>query len=77
MVGCKKKVYLGPKKLKTMKNYSLLLLAMMTSLCALAKDYTLEEVRDQWTSREIKVANGGKNPNIVQLLTAFQNVWGT
>ena len=50
---------------------------MMTSLCALAKDYTLEEVRDQWTSREIKVANGGKNPNIVQLLTAFQNVWGT
>ena len=60
-----------------MKNYLLLLLAMMTSLCALAKDFTLEEVRDQWTSREIKVANGGKNPNIVQLLTAFQNVWGT
>ena len=48
-----KKVYLGPKKLKAMKNYLLLLLAMMTSLCALAKDYTLEEVRDQWTSREI------------------------
>ena len=61
-----------------MKKYLLLLLAATTSMCALAtENHSLEEIRDQWTSRNIKVPKGGENPNIVQLLTAFQNAWGT
>lgn len=39
--------------------------------------YSLEEIRDQWTLRNIKVPNGGQSPNIVQLLTAYHNVWGS
>ena len=62
----------------SMKKYLLLLLAATTSMCALAtENHSLEEIRDQWTSRNIKVPKGGENPNIVQLLTAFQNAWGT
>ena len=60
-----------------MKKSLLLLLAVMTSIYALATDYhSLEEIRDQWRSRNIKVPQGGQNPNIVQLLSAFQNAWG-
>lgn len=62
-----------------MKKYLLLLLAVSASLWVLAADnyYGLEEIRDQWKSRNIKVPNGGQSPDIVKLLTAFQNVWGT
>lgn len=59
-----------------MKKYLLLLLAVTTSLYTLAADYhSLEEIRDQWTSRNIKVPQGGKNPGIVQLVKAFQDTW--
>ena len=60
-----------------MKKYLLLFWVAMTSIYALAADYhSLEEIRDQWRSRNIKVPQGGQNPNIVQLLSAFQNAWG-
>lgn len=59
-----------------MKKYFLLLLAVTTSIYALATDYpSLEEIRDQWMSRNIKVPQGGNNPGIVQLVKAFQNTW--
>ena len=43
-----------------MKKYLLLLLAVSASLWVLAADnyYGLEEIRDQWKSRNIKVPNG-------------------
>ncbi len=59
-----------------MKKYLLLFWAAMTCMHALATDYSLEEIRDQWASRNIKVPNGGQSPDIVKLLTAFQDVWG-
>ncbi|MCR4853896.1 MAG: hypothetical protein K5893_09935 [Prevotella sp.] len=59
-----------------MKKYLLLLLAMTTSMYALAVEYhSLEEIRDQWASRNIKVPQGGKTPGIIQLLKAFQDTW--
>ena len=59
-----------------MKKYLLLLTAVMTSMYALAIDFhSLEEIRDQWKSRNIKVPQGGNNPGIVQLLKAFQDTW--
>lgn len=59
-----------------MKKYLLLLLALTTSMYALAADYhSLEEIRDQWASRNIKVSKGGNTPGIVQLVKAFQDIW--
>lgn len=59
-----------------MKKSLLLLLAVTTSLYALATEYhSLEEIRDQWTSLNIKVPQEGNNPGIVQLLKAFQDTW--
>ena len=59
-----------------MKKSLLLLLAVMTSICALATEYhSLEEIRDQWTSHNIQVPKGGNDPGIVQLLKAFQDTW--
>ena len=59
-----------------MKKYLLILLAVTTSIYAMAADYhSLEEIRDQWTSRNIKVPKGGNNPGIVQLVKAFQDTW--
>ena len=59
-----------------MKKSLLLLLAITTSLYALATEYhSLEEIRDQWTTRNIKVPQEGNNPGIVQLLKAFQDTW--
>lgn len=50
----------------------------MTNMYALAIDFhSLEEIRDQWTSRNIKVPQGGNNPGIVQLLNAFQDTWNS
>ena len=61
-----------------MKKYLLLLLAVMTGMYALATDYrSLEEIHDQWKSRNIKVPQGGVNPGIVQLVKAFQDTWHT
>lgn len=61
-----------------MKKFLFLLFAALTSMYALATEYhTLEEIHAQWMSRNIKVPKGGQNPKIVQLLTAFQDVWGT
>jgi len=49
----------------------------MSGMYALAgNEHTLEEIRDQWQSRNIKVTKGGATPNIIQLLSAFQDVWG-
>ena len=59
-----------------MKKYLLLLWVATTSMYALATDFhTLEEIRDQWKTRNIQVPQGGQNPSVVKLLTAFQNVW--
>ena len=59
-----------------MKKSLLLLLAVMTSIYALATEYhSLEEIRDQWTSRNIQVPKGGNAPGIVQLVKAFQDTW--
>ena len=59
-----------------MKKSLLLLLAVMTSIYALATEYhSLEEIRDQWTSHNIQVPKGGNDPGIVQLVKAFQDTW--
>ena len=59
-----------------MKKYLLILLAVTTSIYAMAADYhSLEEIHDQWMSHNIKVPQGGKNPGIVQLVKAFQDTW--
>ena len=60
-----------------MKRTIFLLVLAMAVVCAMAGNgHTLEEIRDQWQSRSIKVAKGGASPNVVQLLTAFNDVWG-
>ena len=62
---------------KSMKKILFLSALAMVSMYALAaNEYTLEEIRDQWQTRNIKVAGASAQPGIIQLLTAFQNVWG-
>ena len=59
-----------------MKKFFLLLLTVTTSIYTLAIDYhSLEEIYDQWKSRNIKVPQGGSNPGIVKLVKAFQDTW--
>ena len=59
-----------------MKKYLLLLFAVMTSMYTLATEHhSLEEIRDQWMSRNINVPQGGINPGVVQLVKAFQDTW--
>ena len=38
---------------------------------------TPAEIGSQWTTRDIKVENGGQQPDIVTLLRAFAQVWPT
>lgn len=41
------------------------------------KVYTAEEIADGWTKRDIPVENGSKQPNIAELLAAFNKTWTT
>lgn len=70
IVGCKQKQ--GQTAADTAETDS-----VQTEVIGDNKIFTPAEIGSQWTSKDIPVAKGGQQPDIVTLLKAFAQVWPT
>ena len=60
-----------------MKKSVFFLLALICTTVQAQRTMSLDPIADGWETKSIKVKNGGKAPNILQLTSAFQQVWPT